>query len=86
ADISGLTLGDFEYEFERYVMQRVKDMLVYMGQPGRQLLFGTDWPLAGMRSYVRFLEGMEVSDEDREHIAWETARDLFRIEVEPDAD
>lgn len=84
ADISGLTLGDFEYEFERYVMQRVKDMLVYMGEPGRQLLFGTDWPLAGMKSYVRFLEGIDVSDEDREHIAWQTARDLFRIEL-PDS-
>ncbi len=81
ADISGLTLGDFEYEFERYVMQRVRDMIVYMGEPGRQLLFGTDWPLAGMRSYVRFLEGMEVSEEDREQIAWKTARDLFRIEL-----
>jgi uncharacterized protein len=81
ADISGLTLGDFEYEFERYVMQRVRDMIVYMGEPGRQLLFGTDWPLAGMKSYVRFLEGMEVSDEDREHIAWRTAAELFRIEL-----
>ena len=82
ADISGLTLGDFEYEFERYVMQRVRDMIVYMGEPGRQLLFGTDWPLAGMKSYVRFLEGMEVSDEDREHIAWQTAAELFRIDTE----
>jgi uncharacterized protein len=85
ADISGLTLGDFEYEFERYVMQRVKDMLIYMGEPGRQLLFGTDWPLAGMRSYVRFLAGIEVSEEDREHIAWGTAKELFRIEL-PDAE
>ncbi len=80
ADISGLTLGDFEYEFERYIMQRVRDMIVYMGEPGRQLLFGTDWPLAGMPSYVRFLEQIEVSAEDREHIAWETAATLFGID------
>jgi uncharacterized protein len=81
ADISGLTLGDFEYEFERYIMQRVRDMIVYMGEPGRQLLFGTDWPLAGMQSYVRFLKGMEVSEEDREQIAWKTAAELFRIDT-----
>jgi hypothetical protein len=61
ADISGLTLGDFEYEFERYIMQRVRDMIVYMGEPGRQLMFGTDWPLAGMPSYVRFLDQIEVT-------------------------
>jgi predicted TIM-barrel fold metal-dependent hydrolase len=80
ADISGLTLGDFEYEFERYIMQRVRDMIVYMGEPGRQLMFGTDWPLAGMPSYVRFLEQIDVSAEDREHIAWETSAKLFRID------
>jgi uncharacterized protein len=80
ADISGLTLGDFEYEFERYIMQRVRDMIVYMGEPGRQLMFGTDWPLAGMPSYVRFLEQIEVTPVDREHIAWETAAKAFAID------
>lgn len=80
ADISGLTLGDFEYEFERYIMQRVRDMIVYMGEPGRQLMYGTDWPLAGMTSYIRFLDQIEVSAEDREHIAWETAAKLFDID------
>lgn len=80
ADISGLTLGDFEYEFERYIMQRVRDMIVYMGEPGRQLMYGTDWPLAGMASYIRFLNQIEVSAEDREHIAWETAAKLFAID------
>jgi uncharacterized protein len=80
ADISGLTLGDFEYEFERYIMQRVRDMIVYMGEPGRQLMFGTDWPLAGMPSYVRFLHQIDVTAEDREHIAWETAAKAFAID------
>jgi hypothetical protein len=34
ADISGLTLGDFDYDFERYMVMRVKDMIMYMGDPG----------------------------------------------------
>lgn len=38
ADISGLTLGEFTYEFERYVAMRLKEMITYMGDPGKQLL------------------------------------------------
>ncbi len=82
ADISGLTLGDFTYEFERYIMQRVRDMIFYMGEPGRQLLFGTDWPLVEMKGYVRFLEGLELAEDDKEGMAWRTAANLFRIRTE----
>jgi len=82
ADISGLVLGDFTYEFERYMLQRVKDMLVYMGNPGRQLLYGSDWPLVRMGPYVKFLENLDLSAEHREAIAWKTAARLFRIDTE----
>jgi len=81
ADISGLTLGDFHYEFERYMLQRVKDMIMYMGDPGRQLMYGTDWPLAGMRGYKKFFDSLELPDEARENIAWRTAARLFRIDT-----
>lgn len=91
ADISGLTLGDFHYEFERYMVQRVKDMIMYMGDPGKQLMYGTDWPLAGMGTYLKFFNGLELPDEAKENIAWRTAARLFRIntdalaKVRPDA-
>ena len=81
ADISGLTLGDFSYEFERYMLMRVKDMITYMGDPGRQLLYGTDWPLVGMGGYVKFLNNLELDAEQRENIAWRTAARLFKIDV-----
>jgi len=79
ADISGLTLGDFDYEFERYLLTRVKDMILYMGKPRRQLLFGTDWPLVNMKSYVKFCDGLELSPEQHEGVAWRTAAELFKI-------
>jgi len=81
ADISGLTLGEFHYEFERYMLQRVRDMISYMGDPARQLMYGTDWPLAGMRSYRRFFDSLELSDEAKEGIAWRNAATLFRIDL-----
>jgi uncharacterized protein len=80
ADISGLTLGDFQYEFERYMVQRVKDLIMYMGDPGKQLMYGTDWPLAGMGTYLRFFDGLELPEEAKENIAWRTAARLFQIE------
>ncbi len=82
ADISGLTLGDFSYEFERYLLTRVREMITYMGDPGKQLMFGTDWPLAGMQSYVKFLAGLELEDEARENVSWRTAAKLFKIDVD----
>ena len=82
ADISGLTLGDFSYEFERYMVQRVRDMITYMGDPGKQLMFGTDWPLVRMGPYIKFLDSLDLPDEAKENIAWRTAASLFRIDLE----
>jgi hypothetical protein len=81
ADISGLTLGEFEYEFERWTLSRVKDLIRYMGKPGKQLMYGTDWPLSGMGRYRTFLDNIELSDEQKENIAWRTAARLFRIDT-----
>lgn len=79
ADISGLTLGDIHYEFERYMIMRVKEMIMYMGDPGKQLLFGSDWPLVGMQKYVKFFQGLDLTDEQKESISWKTATRLYKI-------
>lgn len=81
ADISGLTLGEFSYEFERYVAMRVKEMIFYMGDPGKQLLYGTDWPLVSMAAYTKFFRDLDLTDEQRENVAWRTAAKLFRIDM-----
>ena len=82
ADISGLTLGEFEYEFERYMAQRVKDMIMYMGDPGRQIMYGSDWPLVRMGPYLKFLKNLEISDQQaRLNISGLTAARLFKIDT-----
>jgi uncharacterized protein len=80
ADISGLTLGEFTYEFERYVAMRLKDMITYMGDPGKQLMYGSDWPLVRMKPYVKLLNELDFSQEQLENVAWRTASQLFRID------
>ncbi|MCA8955899.1 MAG: amidohydrolase family protein [Planctomycetes bacterium] len=82
ADISGLTLGEFTYDFERYVAMRLKDMITYMGDPGKQLMYGSDWPLVHMKPYVRLLHELDFTDEQLENIAWRTAARLFRVPVD----
>lgn len=82
ADFSGLTLGEFSYEFERYMVQRVKDMIMYMGDPGRQLMYGSDWPLVRMGPYVKFMQNLELPEAAMENVRWRTAAQLFRIDVE----
>jgi len=85
ADISGLTLGEFSHEFERYMARRLKEVITYMGDPGKRLLYGSDWPLVRMGPYVEFLKDIEklkIGQEAKENIAWRTAARLFRIDVE----
>lgn len=81
ADMSGLTLGDFTYDFERYMAQRVKDMIMYMGDPGKQVMYGSDWPLVGMGAYIKFLNNLEFDADQTENVAWRTAARLFKIDV-----
>jgi len=82
ADISGLTLGEFSYEFERYVAMRLKDMITYMGKPGKQLMYGTDWPLVKMKPYLKLLGELNFTEEQLENITWRTASQLFKIDVD----
>ena len=82
ADISGLTLGAFTTGFGALMLTRMKEMILYLGDAGRQLMYGSDWPLVNMAAYVDFFEALEIPAEHRECMAWRTAARLFRIDVE----
>jgi len=81
ADMSGLVLGEFSYEFERYMLQRVRDMILFMGDPSRQLLYGSDWPLVRMKPYLKFVRSLGFTPEQMEAVTWKTAARLFRIDL-----
>lgn len=80
ADISGLVLGDFTSHFEEYMRNQLRDMILYAGEP-RYLLYGTDWPISNMGTYIDFMNSLPISDRDRERIFWENAAHLFKINV-----
>lgn len=80
ADVSGLVLGSFQEKFEEYMLTQVKDMILYAGEPD-YLLYGTDWPICEMTSYIRFMKGLGLSPASLEKIMWKNAAKLFRIPV-----
>jgi predicted TIM-barrel fold metal-dependent hydrolase len=80
-DFCGLTLGEFEARYERLALRRVNDVLAYINDP-RKLMFGTDWPISDIASYLRFTEKLETTDEEREGILWGNAARIFGIPVD----
>lgn len=85
ADVSGLVLGNFEDRFEKYMLQQIREMIMYAGEP-RYLLYGTDWPISTMEAYLKFMHGLELSDAAREMIMWRNAAALFKIDLGEGAD
>lgn len=82
ADLSGLVLGEFTEAFEDYMSDEIEDVIVYAGEPDK-FLFGTDWPICSMKSYVEFMRRLQIPDEARNAILYENARKLFRLPLPP---
>jgi predicted TIM-barrel fold metal-dependent hydrolase len=79
ADISGLVLGEFTEAFEDYMAEEIRDVIIYAGDPGR-FLFGTDWPICSMKSYMSFVKQLALPEESYDLIMGGNARRLFRLD------
>jgi predicted TIM-barrel fold metal-dependent hydrolase len=77
-DISGLVLGDFSDRFEIFMRQQLQEMLLYGVNP-ENVLFGTDWPISSMESYVEFMEELKIPEEDKRKIYFDNAARIFRL-------
>ncbi len=80
ADFSGLVLGDFSDKFEKYMKAQLEEMILYAGEP-QYLLYGTDWPISSMKSYLQFMKQLDLPDDKKEMILWQNAARLFKIDV-----
>lgn len=78
-DLSGFVLGDFTDRFETYMSRQVQDMLLYGVEPDN-VLFGTDWPIATMESYLQFMDQIAIPQKDRQKIMSDNALALYRID------
>ncbi|HEX2204369.1 MAG TPA: amidohydrolase family protein [Longimicrobium sp.] len=80
ADVSGLTLGNFKPRYAAFARARLNDVIAFVNDPTR-LMFGTDWPISELASYLEFVATLDVTDEEREGLMWRNAARVFRIEV-----
>jgi len=78
ADISGLVLGDFSDRFERYMRNQFQELLLWGVDPGN-VLYGTDWPISSMESYLEFMDELKVPLKDKKKIMYENAVKLFNL-------
>ena len=60
--------------------KEIEEMITYAGDP-KYLLYGTDWPISNMKSYLKFMDQLELDDEKKEMIFWKNAAELFKIDV-----
>jgi predicted TIM-barrel fold metal-dependent hydrolase len=63
------------------MLQQVKEMILYAGDP-RYLLYGTDWPICRMRTYLKFVRELGLPPEAEEKIFWKNANQLFKLGLE----
>ena len=77
-DISGLVLGNFSDRFEKFMRTQIQEMLLYGVQP-EKVLYGTDWPISEMDSYLQFMEELKLPNRDKEKILYGNAVKLFKL-------
>jgi predicted TIM-barrel fold metal-dependent hydrolase len=78
ADLSGLVLGDFSDRFEKYMADKLQEIVLFGVEPSK-LLYGTDWPIASMRSYLNFIDDIRIPIKEKKAILYSNAAKLFKL-------
>jgi len=60
------------------MIAKMREVIAYANGTGG-LLYGTDWPISDMASYLRFVEKLELTPEESENLLWRNASALYRL-------
>ncbi|HSF28771.1 MAG TPA: amidohydrolase family protein [Nitrosopumilaceae archaeon] len=78
ADMSGLAVGKFDHFFEKIMAEKVAELINYAGEPN-YLLYGTDWPISDMDSYLSFVAKLKLKPDYRDRLMYKNSKALFKI-------
>lgn len=78
-DISGLVLGNFSDRFEKYMRGQLQEMLLYGVEPDK-VLYGTDWPISEMESYLEFMRQLATPEREKRKMFWENAVKVYGLD------
>lgn len=79
ADISGLFCGVPTHAYKKMLVSKIKDLFNYISPPHR-VLFGTDWPISDIGSYVNLVQKLGLSRRDLALLLHENVEKLFRLD------
>jgi uncharacterized protein len=77
-DISGLVLGNFTDRFEVFMRKQLQEMVLFGVDPN-SLLYGTDWPISTMETYLKFMNELKLPLNEKKKIFWENGAKLFKL-------
>jgi predicted TIM-barrel fold metal-dependent hydrolase len=76
--MSGLIVGEgLDTPYGRLMAHRIKELAAYGS--AEKLLYGTDWPLAEMSGYIKFVRELGFTDAEQERIFYKNAKELFKL-------
>lgn len=78
-DMSGLVLGAFSDRFEKMMAKQIQEVIVF-GMNPKKILYGTDWPISNMASYLEFVDALGCTPADKKLILGENALKLFNLD------
>jgi hypothetical protein len=59
-------------------VSQINDLLNYVGKPHR-LLYGSDWPISNMGSYLAFVRKLELDDDSYDLMMSGNTKNIFRL-------
>jgi predicted TIM-barrel fold metal-dependent hydrolase len=80
ADISGLVVGNFTLSGQTHYANKIKEILNYVDDP-HHLLYGSDWPISNMKSYLDFVQKLEFDKESFDLLMCKNSKNLFGISM-----
>jgi predicted TIM-barrel fold metal-dependent hydrolase len=78
ADISGLVIGNFTLNDQKNYTYKIKALLRYVDMPHR-LLYGSDWPISNMESYIKFVDKLKLNKQTRDLLLFKNSNNVFRL-------
>jgi uncharacterized protein len=80
ADVSGLVVGDnLNTPYGQLMRRKIKDLIDYVGED--KLLYGTDWPLCSMKTYLKFVRGLGLPKKSLERLLYKNAIKVFGLKI-----
>ena len=78
SDISGLVVGDFRLSTATRYVSKINELLNYVGKPHR-LLYGSDWPISNMGSYLTFVRKLELDEDSYDLMMSRNTKYIFKL-------